>query len=48
MSVCPEKKQLKKVFRKHLIHSAFLETAIWILDKAVCQSRLNVTGIKVA
>lgn len=37
MSLGPEKKQLKKVFRKHLIHGTLLETALWLLDKAVSE-----------
>lgn len=37
MSLGPETKQLKKAFRKHLIHRTLLETGLWLLDKG-CMS----------
>lgn len=44
MPLCPQMKQLKKMFRKHLIYVTLLEAALWLLEKAVCQSRLDVNG----
>lgn len=44
MPLCPQMEQLKKMFRKHLIHITLLETALWLLEKAMCQSRLDITG----
>lgn len=43
MPLCPQMKQLKKVFRKHLIHGTLVETTLWLLDKTVCQSTLNIS-----